>query len=70
MSERLYHVEDFKARLEGCGVFKDVSCLGSLQMDHLWPITLKAAEGKRKFGGVQNLLVKEKKCFIFDPNRA
>lgn len=63
-------MEDLKASLEGCSVFEDFSCLGSFQINHLWLISLKTSEAKQELLGVQQLLVREKKCFNLYPNRA
>lgn len=70
MSDRPHRIGDFRAPLEGAGVLGDTLCLGSYQMNHLCLITLRATEAKRKLLAARELLVKEIKCYILDPNQA
>lgn len=70
VSGRPYRVEDFRAALETVGVLADTLCLGSYQMNHLWIVTMKTAETKRKLLAARELLVKGKKCYVLDPNQA
>lgn len=65
---RPYRVEDFRDALSHVGLLADVVSLGSYQMNHVWLVTFKSNESKKKLVETRELLVKDRRCLVFDPN--
>lgn len=57
---RPYRAENFGASLDEVGVLADTVYLGAYQMNHLWIVTLKTTETKRKPLAANEVLVKGK----------
>ncbi|KAM7298710.1 venom metalloproteinase antarease-like TtrivMP_A [Ixodes scapularis] len=65
---RPYRVEDFRDALTRAGLLADVVSLGSYQMNHVWLTTFKSNESKKKLVDAQELVVKDRRCIVIDPN--
>ncbi|XP_077527485.1 uncharacterized protein LOC144172983 [Haemaphysalis longicornis] len=64
---RPYKVEDFRDILVRLALLPEVVALGAYQMNHLWAVTFKDAEGARKLVAAGELRVKERRCLVIDP---
>ncbi|XP_065298575.2 uncharacterized protein [Dermacentor albipictus] len=67
LKARPYRVEDFRDALVHLGVLPEVIALGAFQMNHVWAVTFKSAEATKKMVGIGEVLVKEKRCLVVDP---
>ncbi|KAM7311827.1 uncharacterized protein ISCGN_008734 [Ixodes scapularis] len=65
---RPYRVEDFRDALTRAGLLADVVSLGSYQMNHVWLTTFKSNESKKKLVEARELVVKDRRCIVIDPN--
>ncbi|XP_037502843.1 uncharacterized protein LOC119377443 [Rhipicephalus sanguineus] len=65
---RPYRVEDIRDALEYLGMLPDVEALGAYQMNHVWAVTLKNNEAKKKLLSASQVSVKERRCLVVDPN--
>ncbi|XP_037505382.1 uncharacterized protein LOC119381681 [Rhipicephalus sanguineus] len=65
---RPYRVEDIRDALEYLGMLPDVEALGAYQMNHVWAVTLKNNEAKKKLLSASQVSVKERRCLVMDPN--
>lgn len=70
VSGRPYKIADFRAELERLGIMGDIDAFGGYQMNHLWMLTLKTAESKRRVVEAAELNVKGKRCVVIDPDTA
>ncbi|XP_075543955.1 uncharacterized protein LOC142578458 [Dermacentor variabilis] len=61
---RVEHVRDSLARLY---LLPEVVALGPYQMSHLWAVTFKDEEGKRKILEAEAFNVKDHRCMVIDP---
>lgn len=50
------------------GLLTEVVSLGSYQINHVWLTTFRNNESKKKLVEARELLVKERRCLVFDPN--
>lgn len=64
---RPYRVVDFRDALNRLALLPEVVALGAYQMNHVWAVTLKSPEGKRKTLAAGDLVVKERRCIVVDP---
>ncbi|XP_077542983.1 uncharacterized protein LOC144155434 [Haemaphysalis longicornis] len=64
---RPYRVEHFRDALIHLGLFQDVLALGAYQMNHLWAVTFKDTEGKKKIISAGEFTVKDHRCLVVDP---
>ncbi|KAG0419252.1 hypothetical protein HPB47_004247 [Ixodes persulcatus] len=49
------------------GLFADVVALGAYQYNHVWAVTFKSQEGKKKILAAGDLTVKDSRCVVIDP---
>ncbi|KAM7306304.1 uncharacterized protein ISCGN_010035 [Ixodes scapularis] len=70
VSGRPYKISDFRAELERLDVMADINAFGGYQMNHVWMLSLKTAESKRRVVEAAELSVKGKRCVIIDPDNA
>ncbi|KAM7301752.1 uncharacterized protein ISCGN_017269 [Ixodes scapularis] len=70
VSGRPYKISDFRAELERLDVMADIDAFGGYQMNHVWMLSLKTAESKRRVVEAAELSVKGKRCVIIDPDNA
>lgn len=64
---RPYRVEDFRDTLQRLEMLPEVTALGAYQMNHVWAVTFKSPEGKRKALAAGDLVVKGRRCLVIDP---
>ncbi|KAM7288461.1 uncharacterized protein ISCGN_028692 [Ixodes scapularis] len=64
---RPYRVEDFRDTLGHLGLLPEVLALGAYQMNHVWAVTFKSLDGKRKILAAGDLVVKGHRCVSIDP---
>ncbi|KAM7301769.1 uncharacterized protein ISCGN_017286 [Ixodes scapularis] len=64
---RPYRVEDFRDALGHLELLTGVLALGAFQMNHVWAVTFKSPEGKRKTLAAGELVVKGRRCIVVDP---
>ncbi|XP_077551659.1 uncharacterized protein LOC144165741 [Haemaphysalis longicornis] len=64
---RPYRVEDFRDALMHDGMLADVAALGTYQMNHIWAVTFKSDDGKKKLLLKKEVTVKGHKCLVIDP---
>ncbi|KAH6919532.1 hypothetical protein HPB50_029480 [Hyalomma asiaticum] len=60
-------VEEFRDALEEVGVLPAVVALGAYQINHVWAGTLNSGEGTKRLTALKELLVKERRCLVIDP---
>ncbi|XP_037505519.2 uncharacterized protein LOC119381835 [Rhipicephalus sanguineus] len=65
---RPYHAEDFREPLFRRVPPTEVLALGAYQMNHVWAVTCKSAEGVKKLLAEPQLTVKGLKCMVIDPS--
>ncbi|XP_037568314.2 uncharacterized protein LOC119449206 [Dermacentor silvarum] len=65
---RPYRAEDFREPLFQRVPPTEVLALGAYQMNHVWAVTCKTAEGAKKFLGDPELTVKGRRCIVIDPS--
>ncbi|XP_037520561.1 uncharacterized protein LOC119397194 [Rhipicephalus sanguineus] len=65
---RPYRVEDFSDALIRLALLPEVATLGAYQMNHVWAITFKSAEGKKKMLAAGDIAVKNQRCIAIDPS--
>ncbi|CAN8014902.1 unnamed protein product [Ixodes persulcatus] len=70
VTARPYRIEDFRDSLRTAGVLEDIVSFGSFQMNHLWIMTIKTTEAKRRLLALKRLCIKDDSCFLLDPNKA
>lgn len=51
-------------------MLQDVASCGSFQMNHVWFVTLHSLSARHKLLGVKEMLIKEMRCLVLDPNKA
>lgn len=61
---RVEHVRDSLARLS---LLPEVVALGAYQMNHVWAVTFKDDEGKKKMLAAESFDVKDHCCMVIDP---
>ncbi|XP_037562008.1 uncharacterized protein LOC119441460 [Dermacentor silvarum] len=64
---RPHKVEDFRDALVGLALLPEVIALGAYQMNHIWAITFKSAEGMKKLLSTREMKLKERRCVVIDP---
>ncbi|KAM7295048.1 uncharacterized protein ISCGN_024553 [Ixodes scapularis] len=64
---RPYRVEDFRDTLGHLGLLPEVLALGAYHMKHVWAVTFKSLDGKRKILAAGDLVVKGHRCVSIDP---
>ncbi|KAM7314828.1 uncharacterized protein ISCGN_004612 [Ixodes scapularis] len=65
---RPYRVEDFRDALIRLALLPEVLALGAYQMNHVWAVTFKNDEGKKKMLATPELTVKGRRCIVIDPS--
>ncbi|XP_075737814.1 uncharacterized protein LOC142777366 [Rhipicephalus microplus] len=65
---RPYRVEDFRDALIRLALLPEVAALGAYQMNHVWAITFKDEEGKKRILAAGDIVVKNQRCITIDPN--
>ncbi|CAN7981705.1 unnamed protein product, partial [Ixodes pacificus] len=65
---RPYRLEHFREALVGVALFAEVVALGAYQYNHVWAVTLKSAEGKKKLLAAGELAIKGGRCTVVDPS--
>lgn len=53
--------------LVGLALLPEVIALGAYQMNHLWAVTFKDAEGPKKLLALKEVTVKNRRCIVIDP---
>ncbi|CAN7939630.1 unnamed protein product, partial [Ixodes hexagonus] len=64
---RLYRLEHFRDALVRLTLFSEVVALGAYQYNHVWAVTFKSQEGKKKILAAGDLTVKDSRCVVIDP---
>ncbi|XP_037514853.1 uncharacterized protein LOC119403528 [Rhipicephalus sanguineus] len=67
LKARPYRVEHFRDALDRLKLMPEVTALGAYQMNHVWAITFKDEEGKKKLLSAKTLSVKDHRCVAIDP---
>ncbi|CAN8026751.1 unnamed protein product [Ixodes persulcatus] len=67
-SGRPYKIDDFRTQMERHGVLQDLIGAGQYQMNHVWLFTFNSLTAKRKLLAAKELVVKEKRCLLIDPD--
>ncbi|KAM7292014.1 uncharacterized protein ISCGN_025293 [Ixodes scapularis] len=67
-SGRPYKIEDFRTQMERHGVLQDLIGAGQYQMNHVWLFAFNSLTAKRKLLAAKELVVKEKRCLLIDPD--
>ncbi|XP_037568309.1 uncharacterized protein LOC119449200 [Dermacentor silvarum] len=65
---RPYRVEDIRDALGRLAMLPDVEALGAYQMNHVWAVTLKNTEAKKRLLSATDVSVKDRRCVVVDPN--
>lgn len=65
---RPYKIDDFRGEMERHGVLNDLIGAGAYQMNHVWLFTFNSLTAKRKILVAKELVVKEKRCLLIDPD--
>ncbi|XP_042144018.1 uncharacterized protein LOC115308768 [Ixodes scapularis] len=68
VSARPYRLEHFREALVSATLFAEVVAMGAYQYNHVWAVTLKSAEGKKKLLAAGELFVKGRRCIVVDPS--
>lgn len=66
---RPYNADNFGNTLKDIVKKEDVASFGPYQFNHVWAITFHSRLEKEKLLGKNWILVKDRKCMIFDPNK-
>ncbi|XP_037505537.2 uncharacterized protein LOC119381855 [Rhipicephalus sanguineus] len=66
---RPYRVEDFRDTLSDLKLLPEVSSLGAYQMNHVWAVTFKCAEGAKRLLEKADVKVKGQRCVLIDPSK-
>ncbi|KAG0412746.1 hypothetical protein HPB47_010138, partial [Ixodes persulcatus] len=64
---RPYRLEHFRDELVRQELFADVVAVGAYQYNHVWAVTFKSQEGKKKILAAGYLTVKDSCCVVIDP---
>ncbi|CAN7978742.1 unnamed protein product [Ixodes persulcatus] len=64
---RPYSMEHFRDALARLALLPEVTALGAYQMNHVWAVTFKSAEGKKRMLNAADFTVKESRCVVVDP---
>ncbi|XP_037509125.1 uncharacterized protein LOC119385817 [Rhipicephalus sanguineus] len=67
LKARPYRVEHFRDALDKMSLLPEVVALGAYQMNHLWAVTFKDEEGKKKMLATEAIAVKDERCMVIDP---
>ncbi|KAM7304874.1 uncharacterized protein ISCGN_014774 [Ixodes scapularis] len=65
---RPYRLEHFRDALVGLALLPEVVALGAYQYNHVWAVTFKSVEGKKKLLAAGDFTVKEGRCVVVDPS--
>ncbi|XP_040358893.1 uncharacterized protein LOC115315899 [Ixodes scapularis] len=65
---RPYRLEHFRDALARAALLPEVLALGAYQYNHVWAVTFRSAEGKKKLLATDGFTVKEGRCVVVDPN--
>lgn len=65
---RPYRLEHFRDALVGLALLPEVLALGAYQYNHVWAVTFKSVEGKKKLLAAGDFTVKEGRCVVVDPS--
>ncbi|KAM7313596.1 uncharacterized protein ISCGN_003449 [Ixodes scapularis] len=65
---RPYRLEHFRDALARVALLPEVLALGAYQYNHVWAVTFKSAEGKKKLLAVADFKVKDGRCVVVDPS--
>ncbi|XP_042145193.1 uncharacterized protein LOC121835261 [Ixodes scapularis] len=65
---RPYRLEHFRDALALAALLPEVLALGAYQYNHVWAVTFKSAEGKRKLQAAEGFKVKDGRCVVVDPS--
>ncbi|KAM7315508.1 uncharacterized protein ISCGN_005291 [Ixodes scapularis] len=65
---RPYRLEHFRDVLVGLALLPEVLALGAYQYNHVWAVTFKSVEGKKKLLAAGDFTVKEGRCVVVDPS--
>ncbi|CAN7951691.1 unnamed protein product [Ixodes pacificus] len=64
---RPYRMEHFRDALARLALLPEVTALGAYQMNQVWAVTFKSAEGKKRMLNAADFTVKESRCVVVDP---
>ncbi|XP_037502909.1 uncharacterized protein LOC119377585 [Rhipicephalus sanguineus] len=67
LKARPYRVEHVRGSLARLSLLPEVVALGAYQMNHLWAVTFKDDEGKKKMLAAESFDVKDHRCMVIDP---
>ncbi|XP_072144989.1 uncharacterized protein [Dermacentor andersoni] len=67
LKARPYRVEHFRDALVRVQLMPEVLALGAYQMNHVWAITFKDEDAKKKILSLEAFSVKEHRCVVIDP---
>lgn len=67
---RPHQVLDTKGALEAIDMLTGLEALCSYQMNHVWIVTLKSLEAKKRLLSYKELQLKGKRCLILNPNKS
>ncbi|XP_075543920.1 uncharacterized protein LOC142578417 [Dermacentor variabilis] len=67
LSGRPCRAQDFRDALRNIIDLKEISSIGQFQMSHVWMVTCKSSLTKSKLVACGELSVKNRRCFVIDP---
>lgn len=70
LAGRPYRVQDFRDALRNAIDLKEISSIGQFQMSHVWMVTCKSALAKAKLVALSEVMVKNRRCIVIDPEPA
>lgn len=67
LAGRPYRAQDFRDTLRNAIDLKEISSIGQFQMSHVWMVTCKTSVAKTTLVNYGELLVKNRRCMVIDP---
>uniref|UniRef100_A0A6B0VC32 Putative l1-5 dr n=1 Tax=Ixodes ricinus TaxID=34613 RepID=A0A6B0VC32_IXORI len=64
---RPYRLEHFRDALALAALLPEVLALGAYQYNHVWAVTFKSDEGKKRLLAADDFKVKDRRCVLVDP---
>ncbi|KAM7296819.1 hypothetical protein ISCGN_021974 [Ixodes scapularis] len=64
---RPYRLEHFRDALALAALLPEVLALGAYQYNHVWAVTFKSDEGKKRLLAADEFKVKDRRCVLVDP---